>query len=137
MLIEQLATRLQRDDLATQPTEHTPNGRMLERAFVDGLCCAGHFVAKAHSARPHGLAVGLTVAVEILLGELERTWSGVPFIGENESRVVGKYKSTLAATPSREQDQDTAYLLLDDQSQTTLPNIVWRERPRRLAASAV
>jgi len=86
MLIEQLAARLQGDDLAAQPGEHTPDGRMMERPFVDGLRSAGRFIAQAHAVRLHGLAVGLAIVFQILLGELKRTWSGVAFIGENESR---------------------------------------------------
>lgn len=37
VLIEQLSAHLQGDDLAAQPGEHVPDGRVMERAFVDGL----------------------------------------------------------------------------------------------------
>jgi len=37
VFIEHLAAHLQGDDLTTQPGERTPDGRVIERAFVDGL----------------------------------------------------------------------------------------------------
>jgi hypothetical protein len=75
--------------------------------------------------------------LDVMPSELERTRRGVTFIGENERWIIRKYESALAAAPSRKQDEDAAYLLVDDQSQTTLSHVVWREGSRQLAASTV
>lgn len=137
MLIEQLPAHLQRYDLATQPREHSPDGRVLEHAFVDGLCSVAGFVANAHSGGSHSFAIRIAIVLEIMPSELERTRRGVTFVGENERWIIRKHESALAAAPSRKQDEDRAYLMVDDQSQTTLPHVVWREGPRQLAASTV
>jgi hypothetical protein len=100
VLIEQLPTHLQRNDLATQPREHSPDGRVLERAFVNGLCVAG-FVANAHAGGSHGFAIRIAIMLEVMPSELERTRRGVTFIGENERWMIRKYESALAAAPPR------------------------------------
>jgi hypothetical protein len=137
VLIEQLAAHLQSDDLASQPREHPPDGRVMECAFVNGLGSVRCFVAKAHAGGSHGFAIRIAIMLEIMSSELERTRRGVTFIGENERWIIGKYESALAAAPSREQDEVTAYLMVDDQSETTLSHVVWGKGPRQLAARTV
>lgn len=86
VLIDQLAAHLQGDDLAAQPAEQPPDGRVIERAFVDGLCRVRCLEANAHAAGTHRLAIRQAIVLEVLMSELEQTGSGVAFIGEDESR---------------------------------------------------
>ena len=85
-LLEQVPAHGERSQLASQPGEHPPDGRMVQRPFIDGRSVGRRLVAGGSVPGPDRLAIRLPVVLQVIVGEIEERLLGVALIGKYESR---------------------------------------------------
>lgn len=86
LLLDQLPAFGQCGHLASQPGEHPPDGRMVQRPFIDGRSVRRRLVAGGSVPGPDRLAIRLPVVLQVIVGEIEERLLGVALIGKYESR---------------------------------------------------
>lgn len=87
VLLEQFAACGEGGQLAAQPSEHPPNGAVVQQASLVPGRRAGRVLVNPPPAPWTGrFAIGLPVVLQIAGGKMEEGRTGVAFIGEYESR---------------------------------------------------
>ena len=86
VLQDQLSADRECGQLAAQPSQHPPEGAVVERPLVNFVSVGRCYVANDTVARLGRLAIGLGVVLEVSSGQMEKCRTGVAFIGEYESR---------------------------------------------------
>ena len=86
-LLDQLAPLGQGRQLATQPSQHPPNGAVVQKPSRIPGGDAGRILVNPRPASGTGrFAISLPVILQIAARKMEQGGTGVAFIGEYESR---------------------------------------------------
>jgi len=87
VLLEQLAAHDQRRNLAAQPTQHPPDGAVVQKPpLLLGRTVCRSLVDPPPASRAGRLAIGLSVVLQIACRQGKQAWGGVTLIGKYESR---------------------------------------------------
>ena len=85
-LQDQLSCCGERGDLRSQPSQHPPDGAVIERPLVNVLSVGPCHVADDSVARLDRFPIRLPIVFDVSGGQLEERWTGVAFIREYENR---------------------------------------------------
>ena len=86
VLLDQLSARGQGGQLAAQPTQHLPDGAVVQPSLVDDRGARRGLVASHPASRTGRFTIRLPVVFQIAGSQEEQGWTGVAFIGKYESR---------------------------------------------------
>jgi len=86
VLLDQLAARGQRGQLAAQPTKHPPDGALIQPSLVDESRIRRCLVTSRPAVGSGRFTIGLAVVFQVAGGQKEQGRPGVAFIREYESR---------------------------------------------------
>lgn len=87
VLLDQLAARSQRGQLAAQPAEHPPDGAVVQQpSRIPGRGAGRTLVDPPPTSRTGRFAIGLRVVLQIAGREMKQRRTGVALIGKYESR---------------------------------------------------
>jgi hypothetical protein len=86
MLQDQFSPGGKRYQLAPQPSQHPPEGAVVERSLVNFLSAGRCHVANDAVTRLGRFPIRLPVLLDVRGGQMEKCWTGVAFIGEYENR---------------------------------------------------
>ena len=72
--------------LATQPSQHSPDSTVSEGPLVNVALARRRYVACRSVAGTHCFSIGLSIVLDISGGQTEQCWTRVAFIREYENR---------------------------------------------------
>jgi len=85
VLQNQISSRRERDHLAPNPSQHPPDGAVVECTLVNGTARWCH-IADDSIARLGDLSIRLSGILDVSLSQIEQRRTGVAFVGSYENR---------------------------------------------------